>query len=62
MLDMASTGLRRSEILENKPKQKYGLFTKFSLAVVGACEMTKNSHILDKTNISSIVIDNFMEP
>ena len=39
MIDIVSTGLRRSVRLANKPKQKYGLFAKFSLAVIGACEV-----------------------
>ena len=36
MLDLASTGIRRSARLANKP-EKYALFDKFSLAVIGAC-------------------------
>ena len=35
MIDMASTGLRISSRLANKPRKKYGLFAKFSLAVIG---------------------------
>ena len=31
--------------MANKPKQKYGLFAKFSLAVIGACEVAKNPQI-----------------
>ena len=38
MNNLASTGLRISASLDNKPKQKYGLFYKFSLSVVGACD------------------------
>ena len=45
MLDLSSTGLRRSASLANKTKQKYGLFSKLSLAIVGACEVAKNPHI-----------------
>ena len=45
MLDMASSGIRRSDRLHNKPKQKYGLFTKLSLAVFGACDVDKTPHI-----------------
>ena len=45
MIYMASTGLRRSYGLANKPKQKYDLFDKFSLTVVGACEVAKNPHM-----------------
>ena len=45
MIDIASTGLRRSTKLDNKPKLKYGLFDQFSLSVIGACEVSKNLHI-----------------
>ena len=45
MIDMASTGLRRSSRLANKPRQKYGLFSKLSWAVIGACEVSNNLHI-----------------
>ena len=41
MIDLASTGLRISVSLDNKPKQKYGLFAKFSLEVIGKFEMAK---------------------
>ena len=44
MIDMASTGLRRSSRLNNKYKQKYGLFSKLSVAVIGACEVAKRPH------------------
>ena len=37
-IDLSSTGLRRSHRFSNKPKQKYGIFDKLSLALVGACE------------------------
>ena len=46
MIDLASTGLWRSYRLYNKPKQKYGIFAKFSLEVVLACEVAINPHIL----------------
>ena len=45
MIDIASTGLRRSVGLDNKPKQKYGLFTKLWLIVLRACQVAKNPHI-----------------
>ena len=45
MIDLESTGLRRSAGLANKHKQKYSLFDKFSLAVIVACELDKNPHI-----------------
>ena len=45
MINMASTGTRRSIRLTDKPKQKYGLFAKFSVAVIGACEVDNNPHI-----------------
>ena len=45
MTDMSSTGIRRFAMLANKPIQKYGLFAKFSLEVIGACEVAKNPHI-----------------
>ena len=32
-------------MLDNKPKQKYGLFTKLSLALIGSCDVAKNPHI-----------------
>ena len=31
--------------MANKSKQKYGIFAKFSLAVIGACEVANNPHI-----------------
>ena len=37
--------MRRSERLAKKTKQKYGLFAKFSLAVIGACEVAKKPRI-----------------
>ena len=45
MIDLASTGLRRSASLANKPKEKYGLFDKLSLTVIRACEVANNAHI-----------------
>ena len=45
MLDLESTYLRRYYGLDNKPKQKYGLFAKFSLAVIRSYEVDKNLHI-----------------
>ena len=45
MINLASTGHRRSESLSNKTRQKYGLFSKFSLSVIGSCEVDKNPHI-----------------
>ena len=31
--------------MANTPKQKYYLFVKFSLSVIGACEVAKKPHI-----------------
>ena len=45
MFDLASTSLSISDRLDNKPKQRYGLFAKFSLAVIGACEVDNNPYI-----------------
>ena len=45
MMDLSSTGLRRSSRSDNKPKQKYDIFHKLLLAVIVACEVTKNPHI-----------------
>ena len=42
LIILSSTGIRRSARLTSKPKQKYGLFAKFSLPVVEACEVYKN--------------------
>ena len=39
MINLTSTGIRRSDSLVNKLKQKYGLFYKFSLALVVVCEV-----------------------
>ena len=43
-IGLESTGLWRSSRLANKPKQKYGLFSKFSLAFIGAYEVDNNPH------------------
>ena len=45
MINLESTGLRRYARLANKPRQKYSLSTKLSLAVIGACEVAKNPHV-----------------
>ena len=45
MVDMASTDIMRYPRLDNKRKQKYGLFAKFALVVVVSCEVSKNLHI-----------------
>ena len=45
IIDLESTGLRISDRFANKPKQKYGLFDKLSLVVIGAREVAKNPHI-----------------
>ena len=45
MIDLAPTGLRRSERLANETRQKYGLVAKFSLSLIGTCEVIKNPHI-----------------
>ena len=44
MIDMESTGLMKSARLANKPKQKYGLFDKLLLLVVGEFEVAKKPH------------------
>ena len=46
MIDLASIGLRISARLDNKTKEKYGLFTKLSLEVIGACDVANNPNIL----------------
>ena len=46
MMDLASTGIRRSARLANKPRQKYGLCAKFSLSVIGACEVANKIHTI----------------
>ena len=45
MINLASTGIWRSARLANTPRQKYGLFSKFSLALIGAYEVAMNPHI-----------------
>ena len=45
MVYLESADIRRSARLANKYKQKYGLFSKFSLALIGACDLAKNPHI-----------------
>ena len=45
MTDLTSTGIRRSARLANKPKQNYGLLSKLSLSLIGACEVAENFHI-----------------
>ena len=45
MTDMASTSIMIYASLANKTRQKYGLFDKLSLSVIGACEAAKNPHI-----------------
>ena len=45
IINLAPTGIRKSARLANKPRQKYGLFTKFSLAVIGSCYGAKKFHI-----------------
>ena len=44
-IDLTSTGLRRSFGVDNKTKQKYGLFVKFSLSVVGAYEVDLKTYL-----------------
>ena len=45
MVDLESTVLRRFARLDNKTKQKYGLFAELSLSEIGACEVANNPHI-----------------
>ena len=45
MIYVASTGIRRYARLDYKTKQKYGLFDKSPLTVIGSCEVAKNPHI-----------------
>ena len=45
IIDPASTGLRISARLANKPRQKYSLFYKFSLSGIGAREVANKPHI-----------------
>ena len=51
MIDLESTCLMRSIMLANKPRQKYGLFAKLSLAVIVSCDVANNPHIfLNRAN------------
>ena len=45
MIDISSNGIMTSARFDNKPKQKYGLFDKFPLSVIGSCEVHNNPHI-----------------
>ena len=45
MVNIVSTGLRRSYGLNHKPQNKYGLFAKLSILAVGACEVARNPQI-----------------
>ena len=45
MIYLELTGIRISDRLAKKPKQKDGVFAKLSLAVIGSCEVAKNPHI-----------------
>ena len=45
IIDIESTGIMRSDGLDNKPKQKYGLSAKLPLAVFVACKVAKKPHI-----------------
>ena len=45
IINLESTGISRYSRLDNKPKTKYGLFAKISLAVIVACEVDNNPHI-----------------
>ena len=44
IINLASTGIRISAELANKTR-KYGLFAKFSSAVIGAWDVAKNPEI-----------------
>ena len=62
MIDLESACLNRSERLSNKPRQKYGLFAKLLLAVIGACEVANNPHIFltrEKKRIHELNINCF---
>ena len=43
--NLVFTGIRISARLDNKHKQKYGLFAKLSLSVIEACDVANNPHI-----------------
>ena len=45
MTNLEKTDIRIYAELDNKPRQEYSLFDKFSLAVIGACETENNPHI-----------------
>ena len=45
MIDLELTGLRIYARLANNPRQKYGLFDKFSLALIGAYDAANNPHV-----------------
>ena len=45
MINLASTSLSISSMLDNKPKQEYDLFYKLALSVVEACDVDKTKHI-----------------
>ena len=64
IVDPVTTVLSRSSRLDDKPKQNHGLFAKFSLSVVIACEVAMNPTCfkLEQTNISSELIDTLVEP
>ena len=44
-IDLVSTGFRISARLAHKPRQRYGFFDQFLLAVIGACEVAKKPNI-----------------
>ena len=44
MTDLASTGIRIYARLANKLRQNYGVFYKFSITFIGACEAANNPH------------------
>ena len=41
MIDLSSTGISRYPTLANKHKQKYGSFSRLSLAIIGVCGISK---------------------
>ena len=45
MVNLASTVHKRCARLDNKPKQKHGLFDKLLLSITGFFEVAKNPHI-----------------
>ena len=44
MINLVSTGLKRSGILDIKPQKKYSLFAKYSFTVVAAREVANKTH------------------